>query len=183
MTPSSDTAALRSRARGAYERSRLGLGVRAALPVLPMAALSLLVCERPALTLACGGLLFVLAVALRARGGSYGRALVPGLLAGSAPLILPLVLRASGHCCIGGACWSLCMLGCTLGGLVAGVAIGVAAAMERDQRGAFLLSATLVAGLAGVLGCAMAGASGIAGMALAIAGASIPTAIAARARA
>lgn len=174
---------LHTRARLAYERSRLMLGLRAALPVVPMVALSCLVCEKPSLALGAGALLFVFAIGLRARGQAYGRALMPGLLAGSAPLILPLVLRASGHCCIGGACWSLCMLGCTLGGLLAGVAIGVMAAGEREDRGAFLLSATAVAGLSGVLGCAMAGASGIAGMAIAIAVTSLPTALLARARA
>jgi hypothetical protein len=106
---------------------------------------------------------------LRARGQVYGRALLPGLLAGSAPLVLPLVLRASGHCCIGGACWSLCMLGCVGGGLLAGIAIGVVAGGEEEDRGTFLLAATLVAGLSGVLGCAMAGLSGIAGMVISIA--------------
>jgi hypothetical protein len=174
---------VQSRARLAYERSRLVLGARAALPVVPMVALSLIVGEKPGLALGAGAALFLVALGLRARGQAYSRALVPGLLAGSAPLILPLVLRASGHCCIGGACWSMCMLGCTLGGFFAGVAIGVTAASEREDRGVFLLSATLVAGLAGVLGCAMAGASGIAGMAIAMAATSLPTALIARARA
>ena len=128
-------------------------------------------------------MLFVLAACLRARGQVYGRALLPGLLAGSVPLVLPLLLRAAGHCCIGGACWSLCMVGCIGGGLLAGIAIGLRAAAEREERATFLLVATLVAGLTGVLGCAMAGASGIAGMVIATAAAPWPVAIAARARA
>lgn len=183
MAPTETIAHRRNQVRRAYELGRVRQGLVAAVPVVVMVALSLLVCRRPALTLGAGAVLFVLAVALRARGQVYGRALIPGLLAGSAPLILPLLLRASGHCCIGGACWSLCMLGCVGGGLLAGIAIGVTAAAQAEERGAFLITATLVAGLAGVLGCAMAGTSGIAGMVIAIAAAPLPVTLATRARA
>jgi hypothetical protein len=173
----------RARTRRAYELGRLRLGLWAALPVIPMAALSLLVCRRPQLTLAAGLALFALAVGLGMRGQVYGRALRPGLWAGSVPLILPAVLRTGGHACIGGACWSLCMIGCIGGGVLAGVAIGLTSAAQEKDRGAFLLVAIVVACLAGMLGCAMAGVSGIAGMAIAIAAAPLPVVVAVRARA
>jgi hypothetical protein len=116
------------------------------------------------------------------RGQVWGRAVVPGLLAGSAPLVLPPLLRSAGHFCIGNGCWSICMLGCTLGGLLAGIAIGVASAAEKEGRAKFLCAATLLASLAGILGCAIVGAAGMAGMALAVLLSSLPTAAVARLR-
>ena len=178
-----DTADARADCRRAYELGRARLGLGTAWVVAPMVALSLLVCTRPLLTLATGACLFLVAAALRWRGEVYARALVPGFLAGSAPLLLPLLFRSASHCCIGGVCCSACLLGCIGGGVIAGVAVGLAAALERDQRGVFLLSATLVAGLAGMLGCAIVGLSGIAGMMIALAVTSLPVTLAARARA
>jgi hypothetical protein len=171
-----------SRARRAYELGRLRLGLRTALVVMPMIGLSLLLSTRPALSWSAGALLFALVAALSARGGAHGRAVVPGLLAGSLPLLLPALLRTSGHCCIGGACWSMCMAGCIVGGLFAGVAIGLVAASE-PERSRFLLASTAIAGLAGALGCVMAGALGIAGMALAVLASSWPIALAVPSRA
>jgi len=147
-----------------------------------MTALSVALCERVGLTLAIGACLFAAAVVLRARGEVYGRALIPGLLAGAAPLLIPLALRSSGHCCIGQACLPVCMLGCVAGGFIAGVSLGLATVSEQQNRGGFLLSATLVAGLAGMLGCAMSGASGIVGMAVSMLITSLPVTLVARAR-
>ena len=173
---------LRTRCKDAYERGRLELGVRAAWPVLPIAALSLLLAHRPSVTLATSALLTVLAVSLGARGLAYGRAVLPGFLAGAAPLLLPMLLRSSGHCCIGGSCWQVCMLGCIGGGFVAGISLGMATASQPDDRGAFLLSATAVAGLVGMQGCAVSGVSGVIGMVLAMLLTSVPVWFVARAR-
>jgi len=164
----------RERARHAYERGRIRLGLRAALAVIPLMALSMLICGRPELTLPTGGALFAVTAWLRARGQAYGRALVPGYLAGCAPLALPVALRASGHCCVGGACWSGCILACVAGGLFAGIATGFLSTTERDKRGPFFVSMLLVSGLVGGLGCAMAGLSGVLGMAVALGTTSLP---------
>jgi hypothetical protein len=75
------------------------------------------------------------------------------------------------------------MLGCIGGGLVAGISLGVAAASESDNRAAFLLSATTVAGLVGMLGCAMSGILGVLGMAIAMLATSLPVSFVAKARA
>jgi hypothetical protein len=174
---------LRARCKSAYERGRVQLGLRAAWPVLPIAALSMLFTHRLAVTLAVSALLFVLAVSLSAKGLAYGRALVPGFLAGAAPLVLPIVLRTSGHCCIGEACWQVCLLGCIGGGLVAGLSLGMAAASQPTDRGIFLLSATAVAGLVGMLGCALSGVSGVIGMVVAMLIVSLPVTLVAKARA
>lgn len=177
-----ETTDLRARCEQAYERGRLYHGLHAAWPVLPIAALSFMLTHTPAVTLAVSALLVVLSVSLGARGLAYGRAVVPGFLAGAAPLVLPILLRSSGHCCVGGACWQVCMLGCIGGGFVAGISLGMATASQPQGRGAFLLSATAVAGLVGMLGCAISGASGVIGMALAMLITSLPVTFVAKAR-
>lgn len=179
---STDRQSTRALAKRAYERGRLRFGARAATAVVPMTALSFLVCREPVLTALAGVVLLGLSVGFRWWGQALGRAVTPGLLAGSAPLVLPLLLRTSGHCCVGGACWSVCMLGCILGGVLSGVMIGVAAAAEKEHRSTFLIGATLIAGFAGMLGCAIAGAAGIAGMALAVVASSLPIAAVSRLR-
>jgi hypothetical protein len=173
---------LRTRCKSAYERGRVQLGLRAAWPVLPIAALSMLLTHRPAVTLAVSALLIVVAVSFRARGLAYGRALVPGFVAGAAPLALPILLRSGGHCCIGDACWQVCMLGCIGGGLVAGLSLGMATAAQPESRGTFLIAATAVAGLVGMLGCAISGASGVIGMVVAMLITSLPVTLVANAR-
>ncbi|HMI94724.1 MAG TPA: hypothetical protein VK509_25295 [Polyangiales bacterium] len=175
-------AALRLRARHAYELGRLAHGAQALWLALPMLLLGLAVSTRPLLSWAAGSALIALAVGLRWSGGAVGRAVVPALIAGLPPLVLPLCMRAGGHCCVNGMCWSLCMVGCIVGGVCAGAMVGLASTAEREQRGAFLLAATAIAGLAGVLGCTLAGSSGMAGMALAVLATSWPVAILARAR-
>jgi len=171
---------LQSRARRAFEAGRLKHGAGTALAALPMIALSLLACGKPMLSLGSGVLLLALAVGLGSRGGVMGRAVVPGLIAGSAPLLLPLLMRTGGHCCVSGACWSWCMLGCIGGGLLAGLTVGFTSIAEREQRGLFLFSATLIAGVGGILGCAVAGAAGMTAMVVAAVAASLPTALLAR---
>jgi hypothetical protein len=74
------------------------------------------------------------------------------------------------------------MLGCIGGGLVAGISLGMAAASQREDRGTFLLSATAVAGLVGMLGCAISGLSGVIGMVLAMLITSLPVTFVAKAR-
>jgi hypothetical protein len=173
---------LLSRARGAYERGRVLHALRAGWLALPMIALSVSLAHRPELSLGAGGLLVLLALFMRFRGGPSGRAVMPALIAGVAPLLLPMIMRMGGHCCVAGACWPVCMIGCIVGGVAAGLMIGFASALERESRGGFLIAATLITGLSGVLGCAIVGAAGMAGMLLAVVGASWPVAMLTRTR-
>src|SRR5687768_12518878 len=92
-----DHHALLRRARGAYQRGRMVHALRAAWLVLPMMALSLTLATRPELSLSAGGVLLALALGLRFRGGAMGRAVMPALIAGIAPLLKPLLMRAGGH--------------------------------------------------------------------------------------
>jgi hypothetical protein len=146
-----------------------------------MAVLSGLVVRAAVWATVVGLALFALVTVLSWRGQSYGRAVMPGLLAGSIPLLLPLALRSTGLCCVGGVCLPLCMIGCTVGGLAAGVSLGLRSAAEKDHGWTFLAAAVAIAALAGMLGCVIVGAAGVAGMATAVLLASLPTAVAARA--
>lgn len=166
--------AVRARVLRSYEIGRVRFGLRALWMLAPLLALSLAFGPSLPVTAAIGALLAVLACGLRFRGGIAGRAATAGLFAAVAPLALPFALRTLGHCCVGGACMSWCMAGCVAGGGLAGIGIGLAALGERQGRWSFLLTATLISGLAGVLGCTVAGLAGITGMVLAIAASSLP---------
>lgn len=179
---STDRMTTRANVKRAYELGRLWHGARVALVVLPMTALSFVACGKPVVTALAGLTLLGLAVGFRWRGQTFGRAVTPGLFAGTASLVLPLALRTGGHCCIGGACWSTCMLGCIGGGILSGVAIGLASASEKERRWTFLISATLIAGFAGMLGCAIVGAAGVVGMAFSVVATSLPVVAIARLR-
>lgn len=179
MTPS-DQIALRSRALKAYERGRLAHALGHVPFVLAMVALSLVAGDKPSISIAAGGALMLLAVAFSWRGVALGRAVVPGLIAASPPLVLPLLMRSGGHCCVDGICWSWCMLGCMSGGLLAGLVVGLSAASERRERGLFLCAATSLAGIGGVLGCAVAGAAGMIAVTVVALAASVPVTLLAR---
>src|SRR5689334_22125297 len=82
------------RARVAYERGRLVLGLQRSLLVVPMSLFSLGCCGRPALALPVALALAVAVVGFTWRGGLLDRAVLPGLIAGSAGLVLPVLTAA-----------------------------------------------------------------------------------------
>jgi len=154
---------LERRARRAYELGRLRAALRVA-PVVAAGAAVALLCGRPvSLTVAVAAALLVLSVSLLHAGGSGGRGVWPGLLAGVAPLAMPLFMITAGHACFGDACMSLCLPACVLGGAVAGVAVArMAARYGGDWK--FVGAALAVAALGGSMGCSIAGATGVVGM-------------------
>ena len=171
--------ALLSRARRAYEAGRLRWALRVA-PFVLLAAGASLVCGRPlALTCWLSCALLPLAVGLGFAGGSAGRAVVPGLLAGSAALALPLLVRTVGNACIGPSCMELCLPACVVGGAIAGAFIAARAA-RQEHEAPFVLAALAVAGLMGSLGCSLGGLAGVAGMLAGALVAGAPVLIAAR---
>ena len=113
-------ALLHSRARRAYELGRLRTALRVA-PFVLLALAAALLCGRPLdVCSALCAVLLPLSVGLVFLGGSAGRAVRPGLLAGFAALALPLLVRTAGHACMGPACMILCLPSCVLGGALAG---------------------------------------------------------------
>jgi hypothetical protein len=174
---------LRARARSAYELGRGRSAAWTALMVLPFVGCALLAAEAPAPVVALGAALYLLATALLFRGQVYGSAVFVGLVAGAAPMLAPILFRRSGHCCVGGTCWTGCMVACIMGGVMAGLAIGWFAWKHKERPGAFGLAAAGVAALTGSLGCGVAGLTGTLMMMAALAATSIPMVGVARARA
>jgi hypothetical protein len=178
-----DAGALRARAQRGYELSRLRNGMYTSLWALPAVIFSLVTANAINACILLGAGLLLAVTALSWLGQGFGRAIVPSLLIGSAPLALPLLLRGGGHACLGGTCWSVCMLGCIAGGLAAGAAIGWLSSREREQRWSFLGSAMLLTALTGSLGCAVVGAAGTMGMLIAVVVSSLPVSLVTHTRA
>lgn len=160
-------------ARRAYERGRLRLGVLPALLTLLFTLISLSLGREALYSVAIGAALSAFAFLFSYRGGVLGRAVLPGLVAGMPPLLLPWVLRSVGHYCASGSCHSLCLLGCVSGGLVAGFLLGKWATNQKARYTFLAASGSLAAG-AGLLGCTMAGAAGMVGMTAALLVSSVP---------
>lgn len=157
-------AVLMARARRAYEWGRLRAALPLASVVVPMIALSLVVCGSGLAALGFGAALFAVLVAASWRGQSYGRGARAGLLAGLVPFTLPIAQGGVSLCVsgVGVASTAVCVAGGTLGGLAI-------AAVVRRREGATaqslsFLAALVVAGLAGSLGCLMLGVVGVLAM-------------------
>lgn len=170
--------AIRLRAQHAYELGRLRFATKVLVYVLPMVLLaSWSNMTSMAWNVAIGAALGVLTVGLLWRGEVHGRAVGTGLVSGAIPLLVPLAMQATGHCCIAGACSPLCLPLCTGAGIAAGIMVGMRAASERQARGRFALSAIGVAALTGALGCASMGLAAVAGMVAALTLVSAPVAV------
>ncbi|MCA1826447.1 MAG: hypothetical protein ABR567_08380 [Myxococcales bacterium] len=174
-----DESVLAARARRAYELGRMRWSLRFA-PAVAAAFVAAVACGRPLdLCAALAAAALLVAVGLSFAGGDAGRAVAPGLVAGSFALVLPLAVRTIGHLCLGEACMSLCMPSCVIGGALAGGFLALRAA--RDERGGvFLVSAVAIAGLTGSLGCTLAGMAGVCGMLAGVLVAGTPVLLAAR---
>ncbi len=173
---STERTSLAERARRAYERGRvLGALRRAPLPLL-LACVAAAVCPYPALALGCGILLVVVFTVCLWRGEGAHEGAFAGLLAGSAVLLVPLLLTLAGHACFSGACWPVCRPGCIAAGLIAGLAVGAGATRRRHLVFARILAGAVVTLLVAVPACAFAGLFGILGMVAAFAATSVPAA-------
>lgn len=177
-----DSSELARRARWAYEQGRLvralPLGGYGVVLMLCAAALS----TRTSVWMWVLGALFTgLLVAYGWRGGVLGRAVVPGVLGGVLPLLVPPLVMASGHMCASG-CRAFCVWACVGGGVLAGVLITRAAsAVPQARRGGFVLAAGVLASLCGALTCVLYGLSGVIGVMTGLVLASAPVLVLRRA--
>ena len=172
---------LRARARRAYEFGRVRLGARACGAAMLIAAAALAL-GRPLFPTALLALsLGVVAAALAFRGGAGGRAVWPGLAAGTGAMLLPLGVTTAGCAMFGPACMRFCLPACVVAGCVIGAALALLAAREERGPREFLLAGTAIAALTAALGCTLAGAAGVAGMAVGTLAMGAPVWIAARA--
>jgi hypothetical protein len=154
--------AFEQRVRRAYEFGRVLLGVRRAALVAPMAALSLVACERPGPTWLAASLLAAVVVLFEWRGQAFARGARVGLVAGLPPLLLPLIVRATLHVCNATFCLPYSTV-CLGAGVVGGGFMGLSA-VRRGVHGSGVAAAALVASLAGSLGCLVAGLGGVVGL-------------------
>jgi hypothetical protein len=149
---------LEARARRAYEWGRWRKGFATALWAVPAMALASFGCT-PHVAYLLAPLVVLSAAAMVWRGGALSRAVVPGLLAGTVPVLVPVVVR----------CGSLenapqiCLLLSLGGGLVSGLLVSAVEARLRAPRMEIVAAAALAA-LTGMMGCAMFGLGGLAGL-------------------
>ncbi|MCZ6715368.1 MAG: hypothetical protein O7B29_15625 [Deltaproteobacteria bacterium] len=171
-----------ARARRAYEWGRVRFALRVTGYILPLVVVSLAACAVPERTIATGILLLLVAVGMRWRGGVYGRAMTPGLLAGLGAFAAPLLASAI-ESLSGATLGSILGPAYFIGGAVTGCVVGLRASRLETDEGRFLLSAGLVAALTGSLGCVLGGAGGVLGMLLGLVVATPPVYWLVRARA
>jgi hypothetical protein len=134
-------------------------------------------CGKPSFAVILGVVLAALTTVSIWRGGIAGRAVMPGLVAGLASLVLPML---TGRGC---SLWGetnasrLCWLACIVGGLASGGVVAYFASRVKQDRGAFVFVAGATAALAGSLGCVIGGLGGIASMVVGLTLVSVPAAM------
>lgn len=151
----------------AYERGRWLKGIRTAALVIPMMLVSFGCCGNVSVSAFLAALLAGLVTFLVWRGGSVGRAVVPGIVAGIASLAIPLL--ACPTCAAVGITGALPLASCVAGGVVSGATVVHYASRESEDRAAFVFAGGAVAALGGSLGCFIVGLGGVAAMAVGLA--------------
>lgn len=167
---------VRQRARRAYEWGRLRHSLVKSWPALPLTALSCWLCHETGLSVALGVTLFAMTTALIWRGQIAAQAARAGLKAGIAAFAVPVVAFDSylaPQCCTM-ASMLIVNAGCGLG---VGILLSVQSSHLQAQRNIFLLSASVVAALCGMLGCVLFGPMGLAGMAAGVVLSTAPVAL------
>jgi len=167
---------LRQRALRAYEWGRLRHAAVKAWPALLLTAISWRLCHEPGLSFVIGGSLFALATSLLWYGRVAARAANAGMKAGMVAFAVPVLAF---HTYFAPDCCTLTAIllingGCGLG---VGVLLSIESAPLQIQRNVFLLFASVVASISGMLGCILFGSTGLVGMAAGVVLATAPVAI------
>jgi hypothetical protein len=159
---STDLSAIERRARVRYEWARAKRALLGFAPLLLVVAVATAVARHPSLTVSLGMAAFVAGATLLWYGGDLKRAVLPGVLTGSIPLVLALCTNRM-HMCSGDGCFSMCVPACSVGGLVAGLLL---ARIGRQRRAGveFWLPAFALALLTGGMGCTCVGYAGMVGL-------------------
>jgi hypothetical protein len=163
--------ATESRLRLAYELGRVRLGLLRALAVFPLAAVALALRDDWRAVILVGVAAQLVIVAFTWSGGWLARSVWPGMLAGAAPLVLPLITLAASspshacrECSPSDVLHLLCIGACVAGGIAAGAVVGWRAARLPEGRLPFAAGAATIATLVGAMGCAEVGPMGMAGV-------------------
>ena len=170
-----DLEALERRARAAYERGRWRRAGLDAWPVLALAGLALAFGSRPWIIVVLTVTLLVAVVVMGHHGRAWRRAIVPGLIAGSLPMVVGLSACHIPHACSGPACMAWCMPMVGTAALLGGLLMGRQALRAQPPgRAAELLPAALLASLTGAMGCIAIGIGGLLGLTIGIALGTVP---------
>ncbi len=157
-----DLEKLERRARGGYERARIGWSLAGMVPVLLVIIAAALLGKRPSSAALFGGALFATGTMVLWRGGELRLALWPGVLSGLIPLTCALIANHT-HICAGGHCTTMCLPACSAGGIVAGLAVSFIAT-RRNLSWGFWAAASAVSLLTGAMGCSCIGYAGVVGL-------------------
>lgn len=161
---STELSQLQRSVRFAYEVGRLRRALLGVAPLVVLAALATAVTHRPMSAIGFGAAAIAVGTFLLWFGRDAQRAVLPGFVAGIAPLSLSLCANRV-HVCSGGACTSLCIPACIVGGIAAGLAVATIG-NRRDAGIWYWLCASALALLTGAMGCACIGYSGVIGLAI-----------------
>ncbi len=156
---------LKNQARNAYEIARLKMASAYGLLVIPLILISCFTCGEIKYPLMIGSILFSSVVLLKWRGLEYGQSVMPGLVAGAASFIVPLVLDYLDICCEG----NLQIVLCSISGLLGGLILGRLTMNQGNKNLKKVALAIIIAGLTLTLGCASLGISAVAGLFTALA--------------
>ena|SRR5258708_5937628 len=166
----------RQRARRAYEWGRLWRAALKAWPALLLTAISGWLCHEVGLSVGIGTGLFAIATSLLWYGRIAAQAANAGLIGGLAAFAVPV---AAYHSYFAPYCGTLIGMlivngGCGLG---VGILLSIESTRLQTKRNVFLMFASGVAALCGMLGCILFGPMGLAGMAAGILLSTAPVAI------
>lgn len=171
-----------ARARGAYERGRLWVGLRRVWPIAFLVLAALWLHSASATRIAAVAAVLAIALVVTGwRGAGWARGALPGVLGGLPAFFVPYLVAPAGsscdRCAHPDAHWSTCLALCFAASLTTGVVLAVMARRDRDPRG-FIGSAALVGVLTAAITCSLAGAAGLGGIALGVLASSLPVLLA-----
>ncbi|MFO0723451.1 MAG: hypothetical protein U1E65_06705 [Myxococcota bacterium] len=154
----------RKRARQAFQRGRLELGLWIALPFVALSGWAWLIHDRAPFSLILGGALSALAATMAAYGRGLDRLATVAAVLGLPAFLSPLCVSEEASLCLANLCFPGCLAACALGGLISGLAFASYLAKRSAPPLSAGLGALLLLGV-GCLGCWGAGVPGLLGLA------------------
>jgi hypothetical protein len=153
---------LEARARAAYEWGRWRAGVLRAARVIPALAVFCALHSQPLAGTLAAGLLVAAMIVWSWRGGIWGRAVWPGVLAGALPAVTPACGGLLRHGCSGRPCLEVCLWSCAAAGLICSATLAVWVVRVRaEDRRTFVLAAGLLSAATAAVGCTLYGLVGV----------------------
>ena len=161
---------LRNNLKNAYERARFLSALKYLWWVVPLIIISFATCGSFLAPTLLGCSLAVLTVFFAWRGLEFGRALIPGLIAGTVAIIIPVGAHLLEICCHTNLELEICVASGVFGGVILG---WTTSRIQKNKTKTFLISA-LIAGLTAALGCASLGVGAVIGLVIVLLLSAVP---------